>query len=230
MKLVAATYNIHGGVGMDRRHDHARTLRVLESLDADVIALQEVDNYHHEGEWRGHLDYFAEALGCTAVAGPTLLRHRGCYGNAILSRLPVSSTRRIEISVRDHEPRGVLEVVVDTVAGPVRVVATHLGLRLQERLLQAQTLSGLIGESAAMPLILCGDFNEWLKSSQLLRQIESEMGAVPGVRSFPSPLPVLSLDRIWVRPSKWLRSIEAVATRDTRFASDHLPVRAVLET
>ena len=43
MQLKFASYNIHKAVGTDRRRDPDRILAVLREIDADIIALQEVD-------------------------------------------------------------------------------------------------------------------------------------------------------------------------------------------
>ena len=40
-RLRVATYNVHGCVGTDRRHDPARIASVVGELDADIVALQE---------------------------------------------------------------------------------------------------------------------------------------------------------------------------------------------
>ena len=42
--LTAASYNIHQAVGSDGRRDPGRIARVIDSLDADLVALQEVDS------------------------------------------------------------------------------------------------------------------------------------------------------------------------------------------
>ena len=41
--LKVASYNIHKGIGLDRRRNPERVLEVLREIDADVIALQEAD-------------------------------------------------------------------------------------------------------------------------------------------------------------------------------------------
>ena len=43
MEIKVASYNIHKAVGLDRRRDPERIMAVLREIDADVIALQEVD-------------------------------------------------------------------------------------------------------------------------------------------------------------------------------------------
>jgi endonuclease/exonuclease/phosphatase family metal-dependent hydrolase len=229
VRVTVASYNIHGCVGLDRRPDHARIVRILRKLEADVIALQEVDAYHDAGTWRQHLDYFAAETGMTPVAGPTMTHERGDYGTGLLTKLPVVSTRRIEIGVAGHEPRVVLDVTVEGPTGPLRVVATHLGLRRAERAVQTAMLRELVRSAEEQPVILLGDFNEWLASAPLIRDIEGEMGPGRAPRTFPAPLPLFALDRIWVRPPDRLVEVRALWQGEARWASDHLPVRAVLE-
>ena len=43
MQLKIASYNIHKGVGLDRKRDPDRILSVLAEIDADIVALQECD-------------------------------------------------------------------------------------------------------------------------------------------------------------------------------------------
>ena len=230
MTLTVASYNVHGCVGIDRREDPPRIARVLRELDADIIALQELDNYQHDGTWCRHIDYMSQQLSMESVAGPTLWRDRGEYGIAILTRLPVRASQRHEISVRLREPRCVLECELVHGDRSLRVVATHLGLRVQERHRQVQLLANLLAQAEpVMPTVLLGDFNEWLRRSRPIRRIERVMGHAPSVRSFPARWPVLALDRIWVRPVSHLRSLQAVSTIDSRIASDHLPIRAILD-
>ena len=97
MPIVVATYNVHRCIGRDGRFDPERTLAVLRELDADAVALQEL-------QWQPTdaihlLQEFALKLGYAALAGPTLLRTDGHYGNAVLTRLPVLGTDSVDLSV-----------------------------------------------------------------------------------------------------------------------------------
>ena len=75
-----ATYNIHACIGADGRYDPDRVVRVLLELNADVVALQEVEQ-HAVGDM-DLLQFLAAKTGYQAVAGPTLLRDTRDYGNA----------------------------------------------------------------------------------------------------------------------------------------------------
>jgi endonuclease/exonuclease/phosphatase family metal-dependent hydrolase len=74
--------------------------------------------------------------------------------------------------------------------------------------------------------MLLGDLNEWLPLGRPLRWLHAYFGRPPAVRSFPALLPLMALDRIWVRPRRHLLSVQAHRSPASRVASDHLPVTA----
>lgn len=226
MPIAVATYNVHRCVGRDGRFDPERTLAVLRELDADAVALQELQ--WQPADAMHLLQEFALRLGYAALAGPTLLRAEGHYGNAVLTRLPVLDTASVDLSVPDREPRGALDALLDTSGGPLRLIATHLGLRPYERRLQMRRLLGLRGEHASATVLL-GDLNEWFLWGRPLRWLHARFGRTPAPNSFPARRPLLALDRIWVEPRSILRELRAHASPLARVASDHLPLRAVLE-
>jgi endonuclease/exonuclease/phosphatase family metal-dependent hydrolase len=229
VRVGVATYNIHRCVGMDWRHDAERVAGVIRELDADVIGLQEVDARYHVEDGDDQAEYLAAATGMTAVYGPALVRHSGSYGNAVLTRWPVKAVRRVEIGVNGREPRAVLDTDIEIAGFPVRVVVTHFGLRSSERRLQTEMLVRLLGMGDYACTILLGDFNEWAPIGHTLRRLNAVMGRSPAVRSFPSRLPTLALDRIWVHPVAALVQVRAHRSPLACRASDHLPVLGVVE-
>ena len=108
VRMRLATYNIHACIGADGRYDPDRVVRVLLELNADVVALQEVEQ-HAVGDM-DLLQFLAAKTGYQAVAGPTLLRDTRDYGNAVLTRLPIVTMQRIDLSLPRREPRGALDV------------------------------------------------------------------------------------------------------------------------
>jgi endonuclease/exonuclease/phosphatase family metal-dependent hydrolase len=226
MPLVVATYNVHRCVGRDGRSDPARTLEVLRELDADVIALQEL-------QWQPRdalhlLQEFALELGYVALAGPTLLQASGHYGNAVLTRLAVRATETLDLSVPGREPRGALDALLDSPGGTLRLLATHLGLRPYERRAQMRRLLAR-PRGAASATVLLGDLNEWFLWGRPLRWLRARFGRTPAPATFPARRPLLALDRIWVEPRALLGELRPHASPLARVASDHLPLRAVLE-
>jgi endonuclease/exonuclease/phosphatase family metal-dependent hydrolase len=111
----------------------------------------------------------------------------------------------------------------------VRVIVTHLGLLPIERRFQVKKLLAALAEERSRIVILMSDFNEWLPTGRSLRWIHSRLGKTALVRTFPSAFPIFALDRIWVSPPAALANVSCLRTPLTRVASDHLPLRGVIE-
>ena len=232
--LVVASYNIHGGIGRDGHFVPQRIVEVLREIDADIIALQEVES---RATGFDMLAFLAAALQLQALPGPTLLAADGDYGNGLLTRYSASNTQRIDLSVRGREPRGAIDTelaIVDQLGGAmarpkIRVIATHLGLRPGERRRQVQQLLAILEQERTLPTIFMGDVNEWWLAGRPLRWLHRHFENAPAPASFPARLPLLALDRIWVKPRALLLSLEAHNTPLARVASDHLPVVARID-
>jgi endonuclease/exonuclease/phosphatase family metal-dependent hydrolase len=222
--LRLVTWNIHGAVGANRVREPERIARVLKEIDPDVVALQEVPLGGH-GERADVLAILREHTGWHAVAGPTLDTPARRFGNAVLTRWPITETRTIDLSFGKREPRGALDVDLLHRGEPLRVVATHLGLSLRERRAQiAQLLAAF--DRPSLPVILAGDINEWMLWRRALRMITDHFRATPSPATFPSRWPVLALDRIWMHPVDRLLSVHVHRSDEARVASDHLPLVA----
>lgn len=225
--LRVVSYNIHQGLGRNGKRDLDRTARVIGTLAPDVVGLQEVDNRYGSAGMT-QLDYLAGTLGMEAVAGPTLSRPGGDYGNALLSRYPVRAVRRVDLSFLRREPRGALDVELDIGGAPVRVVVTHLGLRPAERRYQVKELLRLQDASPIRPLLLMGDLNEWLAVGRPARWLHRKYGRSPNIFTFPAIFPLFALDRILVQPRSALLAYGAFTSEEARRASDHLPIQALI--
>ncbi|MEW6731804.1 MAG: endonuclease/exonuclease/phosphatase family protein [Acidobacteriota bacterium] len=234
LKLV--TYNIHKCKGIDGRVSASRIVRVLEEIDADVIALQEVHNYKSAEDERQQADFIAKALGMRCISGPNIVNDTYEYGNIVLTRLPIVLHHNHNISVGRREPRGCLQVDIQLGNSLIHIFNAHFGTAYRERVRQAHTLfeakilAGLAGSR-----ILLGDFNDWFpgQASRLLsrRLQDASYGVLRGwrKRTHPCLLPLFKLDRIFYEPSLQLRHSYVHRSRLARIASDHLPLVAQLE-
>ncbi|ADJ27899.1 endonuclease/exonuclease/phosphatase family protein [Nitrosococcus watsonii] len=222
-----ATYNISSCIGTDRRFDPARTASVIRSLKADVLALQEVEHRSIKGQ--DLLDYLAHQTGLRAIPGPIFLRRSLRYGNALLTRTEWLKVQRHELSVPRREPRGAIDVNLKWQGQKIRVVATHLGLSARERSFQVQQLLNLGLTPDGERTVLMGDFNEWWPWSRSLHRLRGEFGCFSNLPSFPGCYPILALDRIWLHGYQRLLALEVETSSLARVASDHLPLKAVVE-
>jgi endonuclease/exonuclease/phosphatase family metal-dependent hydrolase len=223
--LRIATWNIHAGVGCDGRYDAARIIAVLKELRADIIALQEVAPLAVHGEF---LPQLQAALPLTVIAGPTYSRDGVDFGNALLSRFPVSGCTHIDLSVDHHERRAAIDVHVDIDGHALRVISTHLGLRPYERRQQVRKILAALDRDPTSPTVLMGDVNEWYLWGRPLRWLHAHFHTPPAPPTFPSRRPVFALDRIWVRPASLVQRLSPHRTPLARMASDHLPLVAEL--
>lgn len=221
-----ATYNIHRCFGSDGCFSPERIRTVLAELDADIIALQEVETLQDGGF--DLLEFFAGDE-YQPIAGPTMLKQNAHYGNALLSRLPVEQVFRHDLTVPDREPRGAIDARISAKNMTVRLVATHFGLSIWERRVQAQRILELMEPQSEPVEILLGDLNEWFLWGRPLRWLHQVFTETPSPATFPARLPLLALDRLWVRPNSALRQLHPICTPIARAASDHLPLRAELE-
>ena len=223
-RIRVASYNVHGCIGTDGVFAPARIADVLAKLDADFIALQEVEDREYEGQ--AVSGFLADALGLHAVARTTHKRAGLDYGNLLLSRVRPSRTAAHDLAYSKREPRGAIEADFEMLGCSLRMLATHFGLSMSERYVQLKKLLPHLENREPELTVLCAYFNEWQPFSRVHRALRHTLGAAPAVRTFPSRLPVLSLDRIYAAPLAALVGIEAIRTPDTRIASDHLPVVA----
>lgn len=215
--LRVASWNVHGFVGSDGCSDPGRCLEVVERLDVDVVALQEVSGTGWEPR--------AESLGYHVIRGLTRIE----FGNALLVRVPAAGVARHALSLPGREERGALIAVLDTPIGPLRVATTHLGLKISERRRQAARLARILqSEPTPEPTVLVGDFNDWTPWAGQLGALERAVGPLSRLATFPSRRPVLALDRGAWSGDRLDGSIRVVRSLAARLASDHLPLRIEL--
>jgi endonuclease/exonuclease/phosphatase family metal-dependent hydrolase len=227
--FTVASYNIHRCIGTDGRHDPERVVRVIRQLQADVVGLQEVESKFGPGSDLPHVEYLAEATGMTAVPGPTVWREDALYGNVLLTTRELQNIDYVDLSVNGREPRGAIQVELDLHGRRVCLVATHLGLTALERNHQVDMLLETLPPPQDQLFVLLGDFNEWYPFRKLLRSLHRRLGKTTALRTYPSPYPVLPLDRIWIRPQEAVKTIRVHRSPLARLASDHLPIKAEIE-
>jgi endonuclease/exonuclease/phosphatase family metal-dependent hydrolase len=225
--LRVASWNIHKGVGSDRRRDLGRTAAVIAEIAPDILALQEADTRF--GTRRGLLDLpaLARATGLVPVPVPGAGPAHGWHGNLILVRGAVGAVETIDLP--GLEPRGALIAEVTIGGRRLRVVGTHLGLLAASRAAQARALVDRLDRLEPMEELLMGDLNEWGgNGAGSLRTLRQRFRLPPPVPSFPARYPLLPLDRIMASPSAALSDLAVHRSALARRASDHLPLTARL--
>ena len=222
LSIRLVSYNVHACIGRDGQFMPGRILDILKPLDADLIALQEVEDRPYLG--RTVSEYFAEQLDAIACRGSTLRRGNADYGNLLLAKQQAEAINLHDISVTGGEPRGAIEADFRFFDRRLKLVATHLGLTAKERRRQISQLLATLNTDDSDTTVFAGDVNEWRPLSYPLRALRRRFGAGSAARTFPSGLPLLALDRVYVVPQGILAHCTAVSNPESRIASDHLPL------
>ncbi len=223
-----ASYNIHKAVGLDRRRDHERILRVLLEVDADVVALQEVDRRFGRRMAALPLDAIHAATDYVPVPLSMKPDSLGWHGNALLVRKGIALVEAAPVDLPVLEPRGAVRADLDAGGQRLRVVGMHLDLSGLRRRQQVRRVLQHLGEcSQACPTVLMGDFNEW-SANGCFREFNSAWRVLEPGRSFPSRRPIARLDRIIVSEQWEVRETKVHRSALSAIGSDHLPVFASL--
>jgi len=225
-----ATYNIRHGAPAGRCSDLAGMQSAVASLDADVVALQEVDRHVVRSRFADQPRRLAEAAGLTPLfAAARGLGPIGRYGNALLVR---GDPRRVA-TLRLHavgESRVAVFAQVELDGVELTAVSTHLQNRRAGRPDEApDQLRQVLDELGSWPRphLLLGDLN--LRADTVLPVLEAAgMTAIGSGPTFPADAPRLRIDWIAVAglAEVGLR-VGDVQVPDLR-ASDHRPIVAEL--
>jgi len=250
MKLHVATYNIHKGVSWFAQQPRIHDMRAaLQTLDADLLFLQEVQGQHdrraarHE-HWpdEGQHDFLAGEQRQAAYGMNSVYQH-GHHGNALLSRYPILHQRNQDVSDHMFEERGILHCVVQMPQQQLHCYVVHFGLFAGSRRRQTDLLIQAIREGTPpdAPLVIAGDFNDWrnhlsppLRIALGVEEVFEHLSMpVPNrqpkaAKTFPVGAPLFPLDRIYVRGIK-INSARVLKGLPWRSLSDHAPLTADLE-
>ena len=236
------TYNVHRCVGPGGRDSIADITSVCKDANADIIALQELDAPEtDQGEGAHHARDLADHLGMELLFCRTFRRGVGYYGHALLSRhvLELKKVTTFASPHVDAEPRGAIWARATLGSTTLDVISTHLGVHRDERSAQSRELMGdawLGSPELSHPHLLCGDMNAVPSASKTYRRFASYLRdaqrALAGHKpqsTFPSRLPLLRLDHVFVSEDLTVLSVDVPWNARSRRASDHLPLIVDLE-
>ncbi len=213
------TWNVHGTFNLNPDFDLEGVSSIIRKWSPDVVALQEVDSRGRNDDVFGML---ADVVGEHRIEARSIVTEDGHDGQVLISRWPFAAEPTVtDMSYQEREPRRAISAAIRSPIGEVTVVATHLGLSMHERYAQAQALAALVD---APQTVVIGDFNDWFWVMSVRRVLAAHCPVRSRMRTFPSRLPMLRLDRIYATPNAIM--VKAWTDRAARAYSDHLPVLA----
>ena len=227
LRIKVASYNIHKGVGTDRKRDPARILKVLTEVDADIVALQEADLRF--GTRASVLPPFLIDSHTDYVAVPLDVQHdsMGWHGNAILVKRGITVEHHDIIHIPCLEPRGVVAARLAIAGKRLSVFGMHLDLSGLWRVRQARAIAALADTARQEhATVLMGDLNEWRRQSGAFREFGRHFSILDPGPSFHSLRPIGRLDRIMHCARLTAQDCGVHRSALAATASDHLPVWA----
>lgn len=246
MNLTVLTVNTHKGFTFFNRRFILHELReAVREVAPDIVFLQEVLGEHQlhasrVAQWptTSHYEFMADSIWEDFAYGRNAVYPHGHHGNALLSKFPILRYDNLDVSVGTQEKRGMLHCVLQPAGEgpPIHAISVHLGLRESHRREQLALMRTLIDEQipAGEPLVIAGDFNDWALHAH------RELAQVTGLkevffdahgrcaRTFPARMPILRLDRIYVRNARKVRP-RLLPAKPWNRLSDHAPLAAEIE-
>jgi endonuclease/exonuclease/phosphatase family metal-dependent hydrolase len=202
--LKILSYNIHKGFSAGNLTFVLERMKAsIREVDADLVFLQEVLGH------TAQFEYIADTIWPHFAYGRNAVYTSGHHGNAILSKYPIKSWENIDVSPSKLERRGILHAVIDMPGRKrnLHAICLHLGLFEADRKRQVEQLCARISRMVPpkSPLVVAGDFNDWRGSATGV--LEGRLGMSEAFqklhgespRTFPIWMPVLRLDRIYLR-------------------------------
>ena len=237
------TVNIHKGFTFFNRQFILSELRdAVRSVGADVVFLQEVTGRHlkHAAKFDNytdapHYEFLADSIWPQFAYGRNAVYTHGHHGNAVLSKFPIVHSENCDISISGPERRGMLhcELQVPGQNRRLHVICVHLSLLETHRTQQMSMLCDLMRRDipARAPVVVAGDFNDWrcrahaqLAHGVNLREVFVQAQG-QAARTFPARMPMLRLDRIYVRNTASHSPI-VLPSKPWSHLSDHAPLAA----
>jgi endonuclease/exonuclease/phosphatase family metal-dependent hydrolase len=244
--IKVLTYNIHKGFSATNQRFVLHEIKqAVITTRADFVFLQEVYGEQQNlkkkhGNWpeNSQFEFIADSIWSFHAYARNAVYDAGHHGNAILSKYPIVDWENINVSMFKNASRSLLHCVIKVpgCALPLHLICVHLGLFGFERRKQLQILIQRIKSHVPdhEPLVVAGDFNDWMLRARHFMQNELGISEVfkaehgRYARSFPAWMPLLKMDRIYSRGLK-LRSAQPLTGSNWRKLSDHTPLLAEFE-
>ena len=234
LRVRVLTYNIHHGEGTDGKIDLTRIAALIKRLAPDLVALQEVDKATTRSQGVDQAAELGRLTGLHAAFGKAMDFAGGQYGEAILSRYPLTEVQVHDLPFTEGcEPRCALaaRVQLGKVGPEIVFASTHLEhAKASLRLCQAQKLNPVLAAKNTLPTILAGDFND-VPGSPAIKVLQphwTDATAGQPEPTWPSGQPRTKIDYVFFRPADGWHVVEKQVVNES-VTSDHRPLLVVLE-
>lgn len=219
--LKILSYNIRNAKGMDEVIDYDRVAAVIRRVDADCVALQELDSATQRSGGKVVLEELAKRTGMFASYNKSIDYQGGGYGIGVLTREKPLRKEAMVLPGREEQRSLLMVELGDCVIG-----STHWSLKQPDRKASVAVICRGMQKYNSKPVFLAGDFNA-VPSSEEIQVFSKEWTALNdlSIPTIPVNNPTRCIDYIWLKKnSKFdIKVLETHVEKET-MASDHLPV------
>jgi endonuclease/exonuclease/phosphatase family metal-dependent hydrolase len=223
----------------------ARIAEVIQTQEADIVALQEVDRFWARSGTTDQPEFLSRALGMHSCYGANLDhaadRHADVphqYGTLILSRYPILEcvNTHLPLITPTREQRGLLQALLNVRGVPLWVDNTHLDASVAaERAVEVDRIVELLAAQTG-PKVLMGDLNARPTAAEIqplftaaeLLDTWAVKGTGPGFTypALPTRGPDRRIDYVLASPDVAVTGVEVAISPLTALAADHYPLAA----
>ncbi len=234
MKIKIMSYNTQHCLNfITKQIDFDMIADTIKTCEADIIGLQEIRDKGQDAEYEAQAKILAEKLGYHYYFAEAIrVGGENPYGNALVSRYPITSAETIlipnpKIKRCDgyYETRCLLKATVD-VGGGIHVLVSHFGLNPDE---QENAVKTAVSNLPKERCVLMGDFNMEPDNPILVpimqRLYDTARDFSSPKLSYPSDAPTVKIDYIFVSNDLTVSSADIPEI----ISSDHRPHVATIE-
>lgn len=221
LSLKIASYNVHNAIGMDDVVDFDRIAKVINDMEVDAIAIQELDSATERSNGLVILDELAKRTNMTGTFNSSIQFDGGKYGNGILTKEQPLRTEATALPGREEE-RSLLIVELEHYV----VCCTHLSLNKQDRQESIKLIKQQTEKYQSKPLFLAGDLNALPNSNEIKNLSENWILLSDSLQAtYPSDTPTEVIDYIFLKSNNLFSTVvKNAAVVDEPIASDHRPL------
>lgn len=236
-EIKVMSYNIHIGNPPSKPGliDMDAIIKAIRTENPDLVALQEVDVNTARSGKINQAEIIARKLGMNFFFAKAIDHDGGDYGVCILSKFPISETkihRLTTVAGTGGEPRVLATARIQLTKGKyIRFGSTHLDAQSKpiNREVQIEEIKELARQET-LPFIIAGDFNAVPGSSVIDKLYQNfTISCRPCGATFPVVTPERTIDYIGFRTAEKFSIVSHQVVQE-HYASDHLPVAAIIKT
>jgi len=218
--LKILSYNVRNCKGLDDAINYERVAKVIRRINADVVALQELDSATSRSGRVVVLDELARLTGMFPSYRASISYQGGKYGIGILTKTKPIRNQSVSLP-GEEEARSVLFVEMDKFV----IGCSHFSLTQADRLKSVELVNQL-ASGYSKPVFLAGDLNAEPTSPEIVKFAQDwkilNNTAVPTI---PANQPTKCIDFVLAQKNKKFRfEVLKSVVESEPVASDHLPV------